>query len=605
MAIIEQVLPVKPLVELDSALQRELILEAVLDQVARLVHGIYAYPLVLVALATSTPVLIEHPSLFWSSAALVGSATCVRLALLLHRKQLHAVRPVLLRCWLALAVCLSSGTAGLLSVGVYHSYGFESWTAMVFMLWAVGITAGSIVSFTPNFSLLVLHDIFMLGPALFFSLFFGNQHGRMIVLGSLVLCVFLLLQGRRLNQAYWKQLRDHRELETAKTTAEAASMAKGQFLANMSHEIRTPMHGILGIAQLAMDATTLAECREYLKTQRGCAEGLLSVLNDILDFSKIEAGKLTLENIPFSVRQSINEIQHMIAPQAQAKDLALECRVADHIPDRLTGDPTRLRQVLVNLLGNAIKFTESGSVELQVTQAVSHPAQGRVSLVFRVADTGIGIPADQQERIFAEFAQADGSVTRRFGGTGLGLAIGSQLVKLMGGRLTVESVPNTGSSFRFTCSFDIASENSLPVQPAKRVHAYAPLRILLAEDNAVNQMLAAKLLGKDGHELKVVATGVAAVQAWEMAEFDLVLMDEQMPEMDGVLAVREIRTREAATGRKRTPVVALTASAMMGDRERFLAAGMDGYLSKPFTAEELYWVIRPIANAGSYQELHS
>jgi CheY-like chemotaxis protein len=331
----------------------------------------------------------------------------------------------------------------------------------------------------------------------------------------------------------------------------------------------------------------------------------LHVLNDILDFSKIEAGKLTLESIPFSLRQSVEAVRKMALPQARAKKLALECRVADNVPDRIVGDPTRLFQVLGNLIGNAIKFTEVGSVDLQVagtdgtdedqhvTQSPPAPSPRQVVLLFRISDTGIGIPQHQQEFIFDAFAQADGGVTRRFGGTGLGLTICSQLVQLMGGRLSVESTPDSGSTFQFSCTFGVSDLPEPAAEgPSDCVEIEPPMRILLAEDNPVNQLLATKLLARHGHHVEVVSTGLEAIQAWEHQDFALILMDEQMPMMDGVEAVRQIRSREATSGRKRTSILALTASAMKGDRDRFLAAGMDGYLAKPFSADELYAAIR-------------
>jgi CheY-like chemotaxis protein len=380
----------------------------------------------------------------------------------------------------------------------------------------------------------------------------------------------------------------------AKTAAESANRAKSQFLANMSHEIRTPMHGILGMTQLALDAENSLESREFIKTLQSCAEGLLGVLNDILDFSKIEAGKLSLESIPFSLRRTVDDVCKLVLPQARAKGLALDCDVAPNLPDVVVGDPTRLRQVLTNLMGNAVKFTETGSVKLWVAPAQSDHAvtPERANLVFEVADTGIGISEEHKKHIFGAFAQADGGVTRRFGGTGLGLAICSQLAQLMGGHLSMESTVHVGSTFEFACAFAVGNEHDLAMRPKASAESDVPARILLAEDNPANQLLAAKLLSRRGHKVNVVSTGLAAIQAWEAGEFDLILMDDQMPMMDGVEAVRQIRAREASSHRKRTAIVSLSASAMVGDLERFLASGMDGYLAKPFSAEELYTTVR-------------
>jgi CheY-like chemotaxis protein len=275
--------------------------------------------------------------------------------------------------------------------------------------------------------------------------------------------------------------------------------------------------------------------------------------------------------------------------------LYLQCEAAESVPAVVVGDSARLRQILTNLLGNAVKFTARGSVTLKVTQIASEHAGQGANLHFEVCDTGIGIPIEQQETIFEAFGQADSSVTRRFGGTGLGLTICSQLVQLMGGRIWVESTPGAGSKFQFTCAVGMAAPESL-IEPTPEIVEKEPaLHILLAEDNPVNQRVATAMLGKHGHQVTVASTGVEAVAAWEAGEFDVILTDNQMPKMGGLEAVRCIREREAATGRRRTPVVALSASAMIGDRERFLAAGMDAFLAKPFRAPELYAVLRQVA----------
>jgi signal transduction histidine kinase/CheY-like chemotaxis protein len=537
-------------------------------------------------------------------------ATGIRAITAAMREQMYSAHPEVLTWIGSLTVALSSGASGLVFANALASYGFENWMFTLMLIWSVGRASGSTISFAPSFRLLQFNLLLLMGPVFIESLLLGTKQGNAFAFLDFCLVAFLVLQGYPLYKSYWKQLQDRaletarsRELEAAKIAAELANFSKSQFLANMSHEIRTPMHGILGMAQLAIGSENPQEAREYAKTLRTAAEGLLRVLNDILDFSKIEAGKLTLEHVPFSVRHSVDEVRKMILPQARAKGLVLECRVDDDVPDLLLGDPTRFHQVLVNLMGNALKFTEFGSVSLEVTQTAPTLAASEVMLLFRVSDTGIGIPADQQKFIFDAFAQADGSVTRRFGGTGLGLAICSQLVRLMGGQLSVESVLNAGSTFQFTCRFGIARKQEPSIDPSSSDAQEAPMRILLAEDNPVNQMVAMKLLAKHGHKVKIATTGIEAVQAWDQEEFDLVLMDEQMPVMDGVEAVRQIRAREASSGAKRTAIVALTASAMKGDRERFLAAGMDGYLAKPFSAEELYATLRQGAETVNVEQV--
>jgi signal transduction histidine kinase/ActR/RegA family two-component response regulator len=573
----------------------ELLREAEQDQIRRMAHGVYVYPPMLMVLIATTPYPGEHPEIFWSCTAAILTAMLMRVTLLPARNHLAAISPRRLYFILVANIALGSGGLGLLHFCDALVYGLESWTFSILMLWVVGTGCGATISFTPNFRLMRLHIVLLLGPAFALGLWMGGTKGNAFALANFLLIAFLILQGHRLNRAYWERLRSRaletiraRELEAAKVAAEAASVAKGQFLANISHEIRTPLHGILGMARLALDpGASLEQARAYLGTIDNCAEGLLHILNDVLDFSKIEAGKLVLERIAFSISKLIAEAHQIVLPQAIAKGLLLECQAAAEIPDVLVGDPARLRQVLLNLLGNAVKFTEAGSVRLHVATAPS-PEAGSVQLRSSVADTGIGIPKEQQERIFEAFAQADGSVSRRFGGTGLGLSICSHLVQLMGGKLTVESTPNAGSTFEFTCSLGIVAEaHEHSASSSPQTWSSRPLRILLAEDNPVNQLIATRILNRRGHEVTVVSTGMQAIKTWEAERFDLILIDNQMPEMGGVEAVKRIRQGELALNRPRTAIVALTASAMAGDRGRFLFAGMDGYLAKPFRAEEL------------------
>ena len=396
------------------------------------------------------------------------------------------------------------------------------------------------------------------------------------------------------------------QLATDKTRkmAEQALMAnkvKSEFLANMSHEIRTPMNGVIGMINLLFDTSLTDEQREFAGTIKTSADALLSIINDILDFSKIESGKMTFEKVDFDLREIVMNCIALLNPRAQAKNLSLTWSMEAGTCTQLSGDPSRLRQILLNLLGNAIKFTENGSVSLNIKPIAD--VGDEIKLYFAVRDTGIGLSEEVQKKLFQTFTQADASTTRRFGGTGIGLAICRKLAELMNGSIGVESIAGKGSTFWFNLPYAkvrqepatvpvygaeaaIKYVNSLP----KAAPAVAPnaTDILLAEDNKINQIVAVKQLKKLGYtNVTVAGNGIEAVAAWRLSKHSIILMDCQMPEMDGYEAARAIRELETTHGLRRTRIIAMTASVMTGDREQTLAAGMDDYISKPVDEKDL------------------
>ncbi len=380
-------------------------------------------------------------------------------------------------------------------------------------------------------------------------------------------------------------------LRLAKEQAEAGNVAKAQFLANMSHEIRTPMNGVLGALDLLGHSELTPEQRRLLDTATSSSEALLTVLNEVLDFSKIEAGRLELVDEPLALRPVLTSVVDLLSPMAQRKGLALTAEFDPSLPARVRGDAGRIRQVLLNLIGNALKFTDRGRVIVRARRAPGDSG-ARPVLRLEVEDTGIGISPEAMSRLFTPFFQADQSNHRRFGGTGLGLVISKRLAEAMGGELSVESASGRGSTFRMSLPLEALAD--APAATAVAVPR-VPLagQVLLVEDNLVNRMLAVAMLNNLGIEVTEAENGQAALERMQGSRFDLVLMDCQMPVMDGFEATREIRARERAALAPRIPIIAVTANAMSGDAERCLQAGMDSYLAKPYTLETLRGALAP------------
>lgn len=562
-------------------------------------HLLHVFPVLLLPLLAAGTALSARPWIV-GSMAVVFVVVQVAIAHVLEglrdrlARDIDAVRNGLGTVWLAVMCYLAGPDTSL-------------WLVTI-----LGIVAAQ-AAFRDRWLVLLLQSLAVISPSVGLHLA-GASVSRVVtsVMGLFTIAVLFNTIGSRLlysnralsaenrarQQAETRVLGLNRALKASRDEAIAANRAKSEFLANMSHEIRTPMNAVIGMASLLEDTTLGEQQHSFVRTIRNSGETLLHLINDVLDYSKIEAGALTLESQPLDVRRWVQSSLDLVIHESARKSLNLVSEIDDSVPDAIVGDVTRLRQILLNLLSNAVKFTERGDVTVRVQAESLDPGQNTYRIVTSVRDTGIGIAPDRLSKLFDSFTQADASTTRRYGGTGLGLAISKRLVQLMDGSISVDSTPGEGSCFRFkfpataapaSASIDGSAASHASDAPVSRFDATladnVPLMLLLAEDNVINQRVAVLSLNRFGYHVDVVHNGVEALDALRARHYDLVFMDIQMPDMDGIEATRRIRSEMSDD---RQPwIVAMTANATARDRADCEAAGMNGYLSKPFRPEQL------------------
>jgi signal transduction histidine kinase/ActR/RegA family two-component response regulator len=535
------------------------------------------YFLVLVIVAAVTPVAQEYPRLSMSAGLVTLSCGLIRLVSSIRILRHHGdLKTALL--WCRLSTVLVFGFWGLLQAWV-TIYQPDEAAHLMLLVSSAALAAGACTSLAPDPLLARVCVTLMICPIAAGFFLRGDPVGLGMGVMIAIYYVFLLAQSHQNIESYWGALR-MKESQAALVAAEGRAKGKAELLAQMSHEIRTPLHGVVGTLDL-LNGTTLTERqREYAQMARTASLSLLDVLNSILDFSKSEAGKMKLEAVDFPLRPRLEAALGPLRLAARAKGLEFAINWDPQLNTHYVGDPLRLAQVLTNLTSNAIKFTRAGVVGVRAQLQERQAGADRVT--FTVRDTGAGIPEDVQVRLFEPFEQAGTSTSRQYGGSGLGLAICKQLVELMGGQLSLASVVGKGSSFSFTVALPAAASRPLVEELPRPIAPQPGVRVLVAEDNAVSRKVVVALLERLGHQVDTVTNGEEAVTAAATGSYALVLMDCQMPVLDGLAAAEQIRAAGV-----NSPIIALTASAAQEDRARALAAGMDDYLAKPYSADQL------------------
>jgi signal transduction histidine kinase/ActR/RegA family two-component response regulator len=583
-----------------SVPHRELQRQTDTDLVTRSSPGGFIYLGFVAALCAGTDYYSRRPGLLIAAGGISIVCAVARFLLGRHFKRLYERNPFLWRCAYFLATNLNALAWGLFFMATFLLFGAGNWKTLLLLICLTGTAPIAMATLCPNLVVLGSYLCVLTLPVIGATVYLGGAAGYTLAFIFSWYLLFALAHARFIHRQYMQYTLEQFALAAAKRSAEEASRAKSAFLANMSHELRTPMNAILGMTHLVESRPVDAEQRQYLQVVRNSADALLQQLNELLDFSKIDAGKVELETIPFSIRELVGEIVQSFSSDVKAKRLRLEWQVAEGVPRRLLGDPFRLRQVLINVVGNAVKFTERGEIQVRVSRLDAEAES--VSLEFAVRDTGIGVAPEKQQAIFEAFEQGDSTTTKKYGGAGLGLAISSKLVELMGGRMWVESRPGEGSTFYWVARFGELAETKAEAAAIELIAPASgprpPLRILAAEDHEISQQIVKSLIELRGHTVVTVSNGKEVLEELDRGRFDLILMDIHMPEVDGLQATAAIRQRP--TPDRDIPIVALTAEVAPGLRERYLSLGLTEYLAKPIKPQQLFAVIEHLARGSSH-----